>query len=185
MTTGADELRAVLQAYQRVKDASWPALNPGMAERSRQWAQTSEADLRAELAGYLQEAAPPAWQVRIFWKTGEDLVFGGCNELFAKDAGLASADELVGLTDFDKRLPWTRQAAKYRLDDQAVMASGAARLGIIERQQSGDGEIHWVRVSKAPVTAGADTVGVLGMYEPLDPETGRRLFGESLRRGAP
>jgi hypothetical protein len=25
----------------------------------------------------------------------------------------------------------------------------------------------------------------LGMYEPLDPETGRRLFGESLRRGAP
>ncbi len=183
MTTAADELRAVLQAYKEVKDASWPALNPAMAERSRHWAEAAEADLRAELAGYLREAVPPAWQVRIFWKLGPELVFGGCNEQFARDAGLASAAELVGLTDFDKRLPWTRQAAKYRLDDQAVIASGTARLGIIERQQSGDGHINWVRVSKAPVRTGAGVVGVLGMYEPLDPETGRRLFGESLRKG--
>jgi hypothetical protein len=178
----ADDLRAVLRAYREVKDASWPTLNPGMAARADRWAQASEADLREELAGYLREAAPPASQVRVFWKLGPEFVFGGCNDLFAQDAGLSSADEMVGLTDFDDRLPWKRQAAKYRLDDKAVVEDGTPRLGMIERQQSGDGQINWVKVSKAPVRSGAAIVGVLGMYEPLDPETGRRLFAESLRQ---
>ncbi len=182
---GTDEIRATLAAYQQVMAASWPDLHPAMADRSRRWAATTEDALRAELAGYLAEAAPPRSQVRVFWKTGPKLQFAGCNQLFARDAGFARIDDLIGLDDFDKRLPWGHQAAKYRADDQNVIKQGTAR-DILERQQSATG-ITWVHVGKAPIRlADGMAIGVLGMYEILDAETGRRLFAErNIRRSPP
>lgn len=46
MSTGAEELRAILAAYREVKDASWPDLHPRMAKGAPRWAIASEADLR-------------------------------------------------------------------------------------------------------------------------------------------
>jgi len=175
-----DETRAVLHAYKQVMDASWPTLHPAMAERSRRWGSASVDDLAAELAGYLKESAQPGGRVRIFWKLGEGLVFGGGNALFAKDAGFDEAADLVGRDDFDDRLPWTRQASKYRADDEQVFYSGKPRLDIIERQTHAN-ETIWVRVGKAPiVTFAGDVIGVLGMYEVLDSEVGRRLYAERM-----
>src|SRR4030095_11554544 len=105
MDNSADELRAILSAYQEVAAASWPDLNPDMKSRSSRWSSASAGELRAELDGYLREVAPPRSNVRVMWKTGPKYQFGGCNELFAKDSGLASS-ELIGIDDFDKRLPW-------------------------------------------------------------------------------
>ena len=185
MENSADELRAILSAYQEVAAASWPDLNPDMKSRASRWSSASAAELRAELDGYLREVAPPRSNVRVMWKTGPKYQFGGCNELFAKDAGLAAA-ELIGADDFDKRLPWRHQAAKYRRDDEGVVKSGKANLDIVERQESGNGETSWVRVGKAPIKlANGTSIGVLGMYEVVDAATGRSLFMKSMKDGAP
>jgi hypothetical protein len=176
---GDSEVRGILESYKRVMEASWPQLHPMMAVRSRRWPSASDAELEGELAGYITEASKPDCNVRVFWKLGGDFVFGGCNEQFAHDAGIARV-ELIGLTDFDRRIPWRMQAAKYRADDQKVAESGEANLDIVERQASSSG-LTWVRAGKAPIrSADGKIIGVLGMYELLDAETGRKLYGENL-----
>jgi hypothetical protein len=178
---GLDEIRAILHAYKQVKDASWPRMHPDMAVRAPRWAAASLAELQAELAGYLQEASLPSGGVRVFWKLGPEFKFAGCNEQFARDAGLPHA-ELMGLDDFDPRLPWQAQAAKYRADDKEVYDTGTPKLDILERQSSAAG-VTWVHVGKAPIRTGSGTViGVFGMYELLDKETGTRLYIERSRR---
>jgi hypothetical protein len=178
MSQDTDDVRSILSAYKTVMDASWPALHPAMAERAKRWPSASHVDLAAELGEYLSESARSDQHVRVFWKVGPQFKFAGCNQLFASDAGFASPAELVGLDDFDRRLPWGHQAAKYRLDDEAVFTSGKAKLDILERQQSSTG-ITWVRAGKAPIRrASGEVIGIFGMYELLDAEAGRRLFAE-------
>lgn len=182
MDNTAEELRAILSAYQQVANASWPNLNPTMASRAPRWATASASELKTELDGYLREVAPPRSNVRILWKVGPKFVFGGCNELFAKDAGMTSPSELIGIDDFDRRLPWRHQAAKYRRDDEAVAKSGKANLDIVERQESTGGETAWVRAGKAPIKGpGGQSIGILGMYEIVDAATGRALFMKSMK----
>jgi PAS domain-containing protein len=172
-----DELRAVLAAYQQVVMASWPELHPAMPGNSLRWGRRSEIELRAELEGYLQEAAPPRSSVRVFWKIGPQFRFAGCNELFAKDAGM-TREELIGKDDYDKRLPWFPQAATYRMDDEDVVKSGKANLDILDHQRSSTG-MTWVRAGKAPIrTEEGQVIGIFGMYEVLDGATGRRLFAQ-------
>ena len=179
---GANETRAILEAYKQVMEASWPSLHVSMEAQAAGWPGASAEALEAELAGYLDESARPGGRVRIFWKLGPELVFGGGNALFARDAGVDDASALIGADDFDERLPWTRQASKYRADDEQVFYSGKARLDIVERQTHAH-ETIWVRVGKAPiVTAGGETLGVLGMYEVLDTDVGRKLYAERLKR---
>lgn len=182
MPTGAT--LAVLTAYKEVLAASWPDLHPDIVQRSARWPMASEEELQAELARYLTEASLPGCKVRIFWKLGPELRFGGGNELFARDAGLP-LPTLLGLDDYDKRLPWFAQAAKYRTDDEEVFRSGRPKLDILERQRSSSG-IIWVRAGKAPLRTEENTIlGVLGMYEVLDSAIGRRLFTERTRLRSP
>jgi hypothetical protein len=182
--TRVEELRGILSAYKQVMEASWPHLHPTMAENSRHWPALGENELAAELAGYVTQSSAGNGSVRVFWKTGPKFVFAGCNELFARDAGLASA-EMIGIDDFDRRLPWMNQAAKYRADDREVAQSGQANLDIIERQASSAGTITWVRAGKAAIRVGNGAViGILGMYELLDSATGSRLFGDQQIRKA-
>jgi PAS domain-containing protein len=178
MTQSADELRALLTAYNQVREAAWPDLHPVMRDRAPFWATASAATLALELQEYVAAASLPTVAVRLFWKLGPALTFGGCNAAFAQDAHLAP-DELLGADDYDSRLPWTRQAAKYRADDKAILERGTPDLNILERHTAPDGSVLWVRAAKTPIrtTAGA-TIGILGMYELLDTETGRRLFAE-------
>ena len=176
MEYAADELRAILVAYHQVAVASWPDLNPTMKSRSARWVTASAAELKSELEGYLREVAPPRSSVRILWKTGPKYVFGGCNAAFAQDAGVTPA-ELIGMDDFDKRLPWRHQAAKYRRDDETVVKTGKASLDIIERQESSEGGTSWIRTGKAPLKLSNGTsFGMLCMYEIIDAATGRSLF---------
>jgi hypothetical protein len=182
MTSNADQARGVLLAYQQVMAASWPTLHPEMADRSQAWATASEATLNAELEGYIRQASDPKCPVRVFWKVGSGLKFAGCNEHFAHDAGLPKA-QLIGTDDFNPKLPWKHQAAKYRIDDEAVVKAGEAKLDIIERQRGTTGTITWVRAGKAPIRSGKEVIGILGMYEVLDDLTGRRLFAEQSGRG--
>lgn len=173
--------KAILDAYKLVADASWPKLHPAMGDRSRRWSATGDEELGRELAGYVEEASTPDCAVRLFWKLAPTYAFGGCNAQFARDAGIP-AREMIGLTDFDRRIPWRTQAAKYRTDDERVVATGQADLDIVERQESSTG-ITWVCAGKAPIRQADGTViGVLGMYEILDADAGRKAFGEQLKK---
>lgn len=178
----AEQLRAVLNAYREVVTATWPHLHADIAQKSRQWSTASDAQLKAELEGYIAQVARVAAGIRIFWKIGPEYEFAGANERFAADAGLTPA-ELIGATDFDTRLPWRHQAAKYRADDRKIVQSGQPDLDILERQQSSDGETVWVKAGKAPLrTEGGEVIGLLGMYEVLDAETARKLFTQRFKK---
>lgn len=177
-----EQARGVLAAYQQVTIASWPELHPEMAARAQHWSAAPADALERELQDYLRAATASSHAVRIFWKLLPGYTFGGCNEHFAKDAGLTVAD-MIGHDDFDRRLPWVHQAAKYRADDEAVVKSGQARLDIVERQREASGVITWVRVGKAPIRTTGGVIGVLGAYEVLDAKTGHKLFAQKSRGG--
>jgi hypothetical protein len=80
---------------------------------------------------------------------------------------------MIGLTDFDARISWIAQAAKYRRDDRDVIESGKPKLGIIERQSAPGGTI-WLDTSKVPVLVGSRTIGVFGTYEIIDAKSAAR-----------
>jgi hypothetical protein len=182
MSSNADQTRAVLVAYQTVMTASWPTLHPEMADRSQAWASAGAESLERELQAYVAQASAPSCPVRVFWKLGPRFTFAGCNDQFAQDAGMPKG-VLLGKDDFDPKLPWKHQAAKYRLDDEAVVKAGESKLDIIERQRGTTGSITWVRAGKAPIRTPQEVIGILGMYEVLDDATGRRLFAEQSGRG--
>ena len=168
-----DELLAVLKAYREAVDVARPGLHPDMGERSRRWSKATQTELERELELYLLQASVPSCTVRLFFKTGRELVYGGCNRQFAQDAGLPSARDIIGLNDFDSRISWVAQAAKYRRDDREVMERGQPRLGIIERQSSASGMI-WLDTSKVPILDGGRSIGIFGTYEVIDAKTASR-----------
>lgn len=182
--TGAEDLRAILAAYRTIKKASWPQLHPGMEPRVARWPLADATELRAELEGYLKETAAPGCAVRVFWKLGPKFLFAGVNGHFAHDAGVSAAD-LLGTDDFDPRLPWAAQAAKYRADDKEVFDSGTAKLDILERQTSPTAAVIWVHVGKAPIRTARGVIGVLGMYELIDDKTAQKLFFQRSHGGGP
>jgi len=112
----------------------------------------------------------------VFWKD-RDGRYLGCNAPFAKAAGLARPEDIVGKTDFD--LPWPRHEAEaYRADDQAVIAANRPRLHIVEPLQQADGSRLVIDTSKIPlVDAGNTPYGVVGIYEDI---TGRTADEEQL-----
>ncbi len=125
---------------------------------------------RGEIAALI-DALP----IGLFWKDLRSFYLG-CNAAFARDAGIASPAEIVGLTDFD--LAWSSIAEKVREDDRAVMESGIARLGYEDPVTLRDGRRVWHHKNKLPIR-GPDgrVVGVLGTYEDVSE---RRLAEERL-----
>jgi PAS domain S-box-containing protein len=111
----------------------------------------------------------------VFWKD-KDLVYLGCNQAFADDAGFASPEDIVGKTDFD--MPWKEQADLYRADDRLVMENAKPKLNYEEPQTTPDGSRIWLSTSKIPVYENDQVVAVLGMYEDI---TERKRGEEALK----
>lgn len=129
-----------------------------IAERKR-----AEEMLHAsrDLLHTVVESAP----VRIFWKDTE-LRYLGCNAAFARDAGKARPEDLIGKDDF--QMGWRDQAELYRADDKRVMESDTPKIGYEEPQTAPDGSTIWLRTSKVPLHDGAGKVmGILGVYEDI------------------
>ncbi len=97
----------------------------------------------------------------VFWKDRESR-FLGCNQRLLADAGLTSADEVIGKTDFD--MPWKDHATAYQADDRDVIEHGP-KFNIEEPLTRSDGSTLWLRTSKIPLQRDGEVVGVLGMYE--------------------
>lgn len=103
--------------------------------------------------------------VRVFWKD-KDFKYLGCNEIFAKDAGLNNPEEMIGKDDY--QLSWKEQAPLYRADDKIVIETGRNKLDFIEPQTGPNQELKWLRASKVPLTdADGNIIGVLGTYEDI------------------
>lgn len=115
--------------------------------------------------------------IRIFWKDTK-LVFLGCNDIFAKDAGKNSYEELIGKDDF--QMGWKDQAKLYQADDLVVMNSGKSKLNFEEAQTTPKGETVWLRTSKVPLTdLKGNIIGVLGVYEDI---TKSKLAEDELKK---
>lgn len=127
------------------------------------------AELEQEKAALLRrqmllQLALDALPCTLFVKD-RDLRYVVCNQAFARDSGLAKADDIVGKNDY--QLASTReQADGFRADDVAVMDSGQAKLHIIERLRLPDGHDAWVETNKVPLCdEDGQVVGVMGTYE--------------------
>ena len=106
-----------------------------------------------------------ALPIRVFWKD-TDSHYLGCNTAFAKDAGAASVQDIIGKVD--SQLAWRDQAEPYRTDDRQVMETDLAKLACEEPQLSPEGESIWLRTSKVPLrNADNKTIGVVGIYEDI------------------
>ncbi len=119
----------------------------------------------------LEETHRMLWSVldaiptRVFWKDLNSRYLG-CNANFAKDAGLARPQDVRGLDDF--ALPWHQEAGSYHQDDQSVIKTGEARVGLEGVRECASGAAIWVRTTKVPLKDAHDQIiGVLGSYEDI------------------
>lgn len=102
---------------------------------------------------------------RVFWKD-RNLVYLGCNKLFAQDAGFNSPEELVGKNDF--AMIWQENAAMYRAEDTALMNEDRAKINIEECRMGADGETEWILNSMIPLhNAANEVIGIFGCYEDI------------------
>ncbi|HEY2021475.1 sensor domain-containing protein [Paraburkholderia sp.] len=99
---------------------------------------------------------------RIFWKDRESRYLG-CNTAFVRDAGLASKEQVVGMTD--DAMPWARSAVEFREDDRQVIATGQPLMNQ-EHDIHRNDEVRTSITSKLPLLDGAGRIiGVLGSYD--------------------
>ena len=118
----------------------------------------------------------------VFWKD-RNLVYLGCNQAFAEDAGFPSPEEIVGKTDFD--MPWKDQAELYRADDRLVMDNEKPKLNYEEPQTTPDDSTIWLNTSKIPVYENGQVVAVLGMYEDITERKQTEALMRSMVENAP
>jgi len=99
----------------------------------------------------------------IFWKDKYS-VYMGCNDNFAKAAGVESPDDIIGKTDYD--LAWKKQEAEhYVATDKKIIKSGQPMLNVEETQLQADGKVVTILTSKVPLKDSAgNVIGILGIY---------------------
>lgn len=113
---------------------------------------------------------------RVFWKD-RNLVFLGCNKLFALDAGFTDPKDIIGKDDF--QMGWKNEAELYREDDRKVIENGKPEFLIEEPQTTPAGNTITLLTSKVPLlNLNGEVNGVLGTYVDI---TGRKLMEEKLR----
>ena len=100
--------------------------------------------------------------VRVFWKD-KNLVYLGCNAIFARDAGFADPRDVIGKDDY--QMGWRDQAELYRADDRQVIESGGSKVLKEEPQTTPDGKTITLLTSKVPLRdPNGEVSGVLGTY---------------------
>ena len=126
-----------------------------------------------EMLAAILDAVPQS----IFWKD-LDGVYLGCNENFAKTAGVESVNQIIGKTDYD--LPWPpAHADGYCDDDREVLLGNQPKEHIVEKVHRADGTKIWVDTTKVPLRDDAGKpYGLLGVFEDI---TERKHAEDALR----
>lgn len=108
----------------------------------------------------LLEEVVNAVPVRVFWKD-KNLVYLGCNTLFARDAGFGGPKDVIGKDD--SQMVWREQAESFRDDDRKVITSGQSKLLFEETLTNHEGQTITLLTSKLPLRdARGEIIGVLG-----------------------
>lgn len=98
--------------------------------------------------------------VRIFWKD-KNLIYLGCNMIFARDAGFSDPKDIIGKDDF--QMGWLDQAELYRSGDRQVMESGDSILLNEEPQTTPEGKTKIMLTNKMPLRNSIGEIyGILG-----------------------
>lgn len=102
----------------------------------------------------------------IFWKD-RNSVYLGCNNYFARVAGVGLPENIVGKTDYD--LAWKpAEADWFRLCDRRVMESGDPEYSIVEPQLQADGKQAWLETNKIPLrNPNGEIIGILGAFQDI------------------
>ncbi|WP_071190003.1 PAS domain S-box protein [Trichormus sp. NMC-1] len=152
----------------------WAARDITAAKRNEIIRQQTERALQESqiLLQFVMDSLP----IAIFWKD-RNCRYLGCNRQLLLDAGLSSAAEIIGKTDFD--LVWREQAPLYQADDRIVMESGTPKFNI-EQTFTKHGNIHrWLNTNKIPMqNADGEIIGVVASYEDM---TERKLIKLALQ----
>ncbi|MCD4783637.1 MAG: PAS domain S-box protein [Candidatus Eremiobacteraeota bacterium] len=113
----------------------------------------------------------------VFWKD-RNSVFLGCNNNFARVAGVDKPEDIIGKTDYD--LAWKKEKSDfYRECDKRIMNTGKPEYYINELQLQPDGTKSWLETNKIPLKdENGEVFGVLGTYDDI---TERRNKDEELR----
>ncbi|TXT64082.1 MAG: putative histidine kinase [Promethearchaeota archaeon] len=102
----------------------------------------------------------------IYWKD-KDSIYKGCNENFARVAGVQEPEYIIGKTDYD--LAWKRSEADtfYEID-HLVMELDKPEYHVIEPQMQANGKQAWRDTNRIPLHDGnGKVIGVLGTYEDI------------------
>ncbi len=112
----------------------------------------------------------------IFWKD-QNSIYRGCSLAFAQSAGLKSAKEIVGKSDYE--MPWNEHEANdYWKADRMVLDAGVPVMHLHETQHTCSGSSIWLDTSKIPLfdTEGGIS-GLLGVSLDI---TERKMIEEAL-----
>jgi PAS domain S-box-containing protein len=114
----------------------------------------------------------------VFWKDRQS-VYLGCNNAFAKVAGVGTVANIIGKTDYD--LKWKKEESDFFVaTDRKVMETNQAQYHIIEPQLQADGKQAWLETCKVPLHDGqGQVIGILGTYMDI---TERKRTEEELRK---
>ncbi|MEW6386636.1 MAG: PAS domain S-box protein [Thermodesulfobacteriota bacterium] len=117
---------------------------------------------RESMLSLVINAVPQA----IFWKDLNS-VYLGCNQNYARAAGLETPEEVVGKTEYD--LPWgPEETETYLAEDREVMQSRQAKYHQVQTKLLADGRRIWVDGTKIPLlSADGGVMGVLGVYDDI------------------
>ncbi|MBI4798152.1 MAG: cache domain-containing protein [Desulfarculus sp.] len=113
----------------------------------------------------------------VFWKDSQS-VYLGCNQNFARLAGVATPQDIKGKNDFD--LKWGLKAShELRRADCIVMDCNQPELHRVEPHTLPDGRTLWLETNRIPLQdAQGKVVGILGTQEDVSE---RREMEQALR----
>jgi PAS domain S-box-containing protein len=155
-----------------------PVTEPGYVNLyARDITERKQAEEALRASKLIIEGIIDAIPMRIFWKD-KDLVYLGCNAVFARDAGFTDPKDVIGKDDY--QMGWRDQAELYRGDDRQVIESGSSKLHVEEPQTTPDGNTITLLTSKVPLRSSkGEVIGILGTYMDI---TQRKQTEEELRR---
>jgi PAS domain S-box-containing protein len=121
---------------------------------------TSQGDSRVDIS---LRRVIDSLPLSIFWKDSNSRYLG-CNEFFARAAGLADPRAVTGLSDCD--MPWADNAERFRQQDRQILETGEPWRAYDEAAATPDGTRVFLRTAKVPLRdAEGKVVGIVGAAE--------------------